>query len=502
MSENLLSIEEGIIVKNESTVTKVEEIISTVYSAEIKTNTQRDPTPTIIYGSHVGYPIDNGTGPWTFVSSTYKSSIDKPLKGFVIPGCTLYGEIYDVTLEREHYYSKKLNDSWIEYTTIDTRLEEDVTISIILEYYSKYKSTENDIIDVFYENMPLNDKNLEDTIQKYKDKYYTPNLDDLIKNGSGDSLNETIYGDYESWVETEIWDSLDEILDKIDEIELDPSINSTTYPNPIQLMEEAKNDLLTKYNNNIDDYLNKSSYHDGTMFYSVGKKAVYCARDWYVYTVQNAIENIFSSVENKISQQLNDAVPSGAGFSGDDVKDTLSGGAVDSLKNQFSIPFGLELELTSMGDEWTEKARLAIDQYPNYLNPEEETEYDGEKFYTMKLRNRCTLGPTGLPILPPTPVTPWIITINIWIIDVEGEYAMFKVIDSSDETIFNPLFGHEPQIYVRESIIIKDGDIVIGENTRLSYGFTTVSFAVVPSWGFMVGDTTPDFWDEHTPGYD
>ena len=120
----------------------------------------------------------------------------------------------------------------------------------------------------------------------------------------------------------------------------------------------------------------------------------------------------------------------------------------------------------------------------------------------MKLRNRCTLGPTGLPILPPTPVTPWIITINIWIIDVEGEYAMFKVIDSSDETIFNPLFGHEPQIYVRESKIIKDGDLIIGENTRLSYGFTTVSFAVVPSWGFMVGDTTPDFWDEHTPGFD
>ena len=157
------------------------------------------------------------------------------------------------------------------------------------------------------------------------------------------------------------------------------------------------------------------------------------------------------------------------------------------------------MELKNINDGWNETVRLAVDQYPNYLNPWEKVEFNNETFYTMKLRNRCILGPTGVPLLPPP--LPWVVTMNIWVIDVEGEYAQFKVIDSSDETLFNPLFGHEPQVYVRESRVVKEGDQVIGENTRLTYGFTTVSFSIVPSSGFMVGDTTSNFWDEHTPGF-
>ena len=78
----------------------------------------------------------------------------------------------------------------------------------------------------------------------------------------------------------------------------------------------------------------------------------------------------------------------------------------------------------------------------------------------------------------------------MWVIEIKGEYAEFKVIDSSDETIFNPLFGHDPQIYLRkeENIYNLNDNILIGKNSRLDFGFTTVAFGVVPSWGMMVGD--------------
>ncbi len=104
--------------------------------------------------------------------------------------------------------------------------------------------------------------------------------------------------------------------------------------------------------------------------------------------------------------------------------------------------------------------------------------------------------------LPPTPVTSWLLTINLWVIDVQGEYAQFKIIDTSDETIFNPLLGHEPQTYVREFKIITTSNTTLGENTRISFGFTTVAFGLVPPWGMMVGDIQDNWFDDHTSGFD
>jgi hypothetical protein len=91
---------------------------------------------------------------------------------------------------------------------------------------------------------------------------------------------------------------------------------------------------------------------------------------------------------------------------------------------------------------------------------------------------------------------------NLWVIDVQGEYAQFKIIDTSDETIFNPLLGHEPQVYVREIKVITVSNKTLGENTRLSFGFTTVAFGLVPPWGMMVGDIQDNWSDDYTPGFD
>jgi len=506
---SFINIEKGDMLQNQTTLDKLDDIISTVYSAEMKTDVKRDSNPTVAYGYHNGYPINNGTGAWVLDYYEFKDTIDKPSKGQIDSGCTLYGEIYDVYWTREHYWSARTvetsgNETWVNWThfaTTDNKVEEAVSIEVILNRYSEYNSTKDDVKDVFYRNDSVNDENLADTIQKYKDNFFIPDLENLIETGDGSSHIETVFGDFYSWVETEAWYVLNEILDLIGNIKQDPSINSTNYPNPVDLLNAAKKDLLIKYNESIDGYLNISAYQSISLFSSVGKKAVYCVREWYVYKVQESIENVFEGIVNEIDEQIEDAIPSNADFSSQDVEDTLSGEAMNTLKNQFSIPFGFDMNLTnSDGDyPWNESIRLAIDQYPNYLDPFNEVEFEGKKDYWLGIKNTCTLGPTGLPILPPTPVTPWVVTLNVWLIEVHGEYAQFKVIDSSDETLFNPLFGHEPQIYLREKKDIVIDNTKIGSNSRMHFDFTTVAFGVVPSWGMMVGDigeyTEEDGWD-------
>jgi len=493
MKYTFVSITPGQMNKNQTTVSKINSIIETIYKSKMKTRVTRDPNPDVKTGNHIGYPIDNGTSSWNFLSMDHVDTITKPVKGSVDPVCTMYAEIYDLTWEREHYYSKRINTTWYHYTVIDTKFEKEVSAEVILNFYSLYKGTKNDVIDVFYQNTVINDPNLEDTLDTYLKDFYHPDITTLIQTGSGDYYNEYIDGNYNSWVETEAWNSLNEILIQISQIKQDPSLNSKNYPNTFELLEMIKEDVLSKYNSSINSYLNKAAYHNSNKFMSVGKKAVYYLRDWYVSKVEQDIINVFESIDNAIEEQIDKVIPDGSGFSASDVKDKLKSSGMDALKNQFTIPFGFDMNLERIDNgvpKWDETIRLAVDQYPDYLTPFETTSYEGKEVQTMGLKNTCTLGPTGLPILPPTPVTPWIITINVWLIDVKGEYCEFKVLDTSDETLFNPIFGHDPQIYVRkeETVYNMNNDTLLGRNTRVTYGFTTVSFGVVPSWGYMVGD--------------
>ena len=478
--------------KNPEAVDKVIEIIKKIYKSKIKTKITRDTSPTIIYGDHSGYSTDNGTSDWFFSSIALKDTTDKPSKGEVHPICTLYSENYDLKWQREHYWSKKIGDNWYHYTATDTKKEE-VKAEIILNFYSLYNNTKNDVKDIFYTNTYFDDLNLEDTLDTYLNSFYYPNKNTLIQTGSGEYYNEFINGFYKPWVELECWDCLDEIYAQISLIKQDPDLNSNNYPNTYELLELIKEDILLKYDSNIDIFLNKDEYVDIDEYISTGKKAVSSVREWYVYLVRSMIVDFFEEIENEIDKNIDDIIPDGSGFNAEDIKDTLSSEAMAALKDQFVIPFGFDMSLKRYKNsvlEWDEIVRLAVDQYPDYLTPFKETEYEGKTIQTMGLRNICTLGPTGLPILPPTPVTPWIITINVWLIDVKGEYCEFKVIDTTDETLFNPIFGHDPQIYVRkeESVYNMKNDTLVGKNTRLKYGFNTVAFSVVPSWGYMVGD--------------
>jgi hypothetical protein len=503
---------------NTTTLQKVQTIISDIYQDTMST-TVLDRFVVVEQGGDPGDGwINGGAAGWNAIHvDPVSKKVIKPSKGYITPGCALYEEWYNVSYERVHYWwhiEEHIVNGTVTavkvWNNVTDLLLETVVLQSLLQHYTKYQESQDDIVDVLYVNETINDQNLEDTLNNYLALYPDSQLDkqELIttRNNMGSiGLDAELNGSYSEGILEEAWGSLDEILGLIQDITLDKGINTTNFPNPVFLIERAKDDLLTQYNTHLSEYLNFSRYHPGPEFSSVGKKAVYFSREWYVDFVKNMTEAVFSQISDQLINAIDTAILPYADFTTDTITKTIDD-ASDGLQNQFTIPFGYDMDLTRYTEKgtslWNETVRLAVDQYPNYLDPFEKTPWGNEELWTLKIRNRCLFGPTGLPILPPTPVTPWLLTMNCWVLDVQGEYAQFKIIDTSDETIFNPLLGHEPQTYVRELNIITVSNRTLGENTRLCFGFTTVAFGVVPPWGMMVGDIQDNWFDDHTLGFD
>lgn len=471
------------ITKNQTTVNLIINIISTVYTAEMQLVVERGSNLIQTYES-AGYTVDKTASPWVTSSYDFKGCIHKPGMGSVKPGCILYAEFYSLG-------------------------SEDVLIKIILNEYSSYNGLKNDVKDVFYKNTALDDENLQDTVDKYKNQILTDqNLTSWIDdNNTGVKNTSKIEGSYNSWVETETWQALDQICNEIKKIKIDSSITIAEYPNPTDLLEAAKQNLLDKYNQNISLYLDESAYKDSSLFKSTGKKAVYCSRHWYVYHVQNSISSYYTNIQDMFNDYIDDALQSEGvtSINSAELQNALSDDIMNSIESQIVIPMGYDIWLFN---EWDESIRIAVDQDPDYLDADkeltataEETNNEEENFYSLKLKNTCVFGPLGFWILPPSPVTPWIITINVWIIEVKGEYKEFKVVDTTDETHFNPFIGHDAQIYVRKHQAIKQGSETIGENTRLNFDFATAAVSVVPGFQNMVGDTEGGYFEE-SKGWD
>lgn len=504
--------------RNDTTYHVLSSIVSEVYHDDIDTKVI-DRSIAAVYITNPGPNwTDAGAGPWDDCGflPLLKQEI-KPPRGHVIPGCALYEETYNVTFERIH--------SWFRYEEVhvsgnvtiirvwhnltDVRIET-VVLQEILQDYARYNNTKNDFIDVLYYNMTLNDPDLEDTLGTYLGLFPDshPFKKQLLVTQDNQGIigcNASIPGLYNSWVLDESWDALTDILDELTKNTSTLCINATQYTNPIILVKKAADDFLNKFLSQVDLYLDRADYQLDSLFYSVGKKTVYASREWFVCSMKISFETVISLISDELQAEINAAIPPDMGCTAHNLTETLDD-TVDAVRSQFTIPFGLNMTLSRFDNEeillWNETVRLAVDQEPNFLDPFEPTADHGEELWTMKLRNRCLFGPTGLPILPPTPVTPWMMSLNLWVIDVEGEYAHLKIIDTSDETIFNPLLGHEPQVYVREAKVITDSNVTLGENSRLSFDFTTMSFGLVPSWGMMVGDLQTNWYDDHTPGFD
>jgi hypothetical protein len=109
----------------------------------------------------------------------------------------------------------------------------------------------------------------------------------------------------------------------------------------------------------------------------------------------------------------------------------------------------------------------------NYLKLSEKI----EKFVNKKLQSLIgSFIPSGLPIIP---FFTWFCTLNVWYIEIQGEIPRFTVIDTTDETKVDTLFGHIAQIYHRRKFEIKidvDGIIHhIGDNQAVDFDCITAA---------------------------
>ena len=97
-------------------------------------------------------------------------------------------------------------------------------------------------------------------------------------------------------------------------------------------------------------------------------------------------------------------------------------------------------------------------------------------------KGKVTGIPAGLPISPT--FSPWVATINVWVVESRGAYGRFAVRTDSGATT-----------YVRDgttvSLDVDDDGIAepVGRNERIEFSIRTVAVIAVPAGGLGVGDT-------------
>lgn len=122
----------------------------------------------------------------------------------------------------------------------------------------------------------------------------------------------------------------------------------------------------------------------------------------------------------------------------------------------------------------------------------------------QRLHRAMKYVPCGLPVLPLN----WVCTVNVWEYDVIGKYNKFEVIDNDNECMFNPYFGHEPQVCVRKYDLIphpfkKDisgNPVWIGSNEPIEFRFSGYAATIVGPGPKGVGDKSGER-DEKSEGY-
>mgnify|MGYP006283636839 FL=1 len=482
--------------KNVTTQRYIDDFLKSLYSATFSTVVRRDTNPSIVSGDHEGYSIDNGSSSWIIEKKMLDRTVGKPDKGSVKPGCFVYTEFYDIIWHRDHTWSRKEiieteNETkvvWESITVTDTKYEDDVRIAIKVEYYGN----NNSVCDIFYRNVSEMDPNLENTIESYKKTVFQPAVPWLLRQSSGVYHQDTIIGDIPNWVRIEIWNELHRISEDISDIKLSDHISVSSFPNPVELLTVAQEDILKKYEANKSVFHQKQKYLNAWCFKSMGWNAVSSVTHWYIEKIDSDIEQIFSVLLSTVETNLDSTVSNVDGVSGADVKKALSTDSLHSLGDMITIPFGYDFNLFSVNHDnysFHEPLRLAIRHVPGYLDPFEKQPYNGSDQFYIRIENICTLGSTGVPLLPPSPTTPWLITFNIWIVRINGHFAEFEVIDCNQESVFHPLMGHVPLVYCRKDAPVYDIDgNLLGYNKPISFSLDFVACSLVPSWGMMVGD--------------
>lgn len=457
-------------------------------------------------------------GKWNLVRSVPEGNI--LLDGELPLSVPRYKETWKLEWERKEIWEHKEchiehigNDtmeacSWIPYN-ITHYYTEEVNFSLIISDYPEH------VQDIFchkkvFGNPPHKrheDDNMEFLLRKYVNNYFTNWRDyytDTSKDaGIGENMtfphirwennvadgDETGY-DKIKWVTDECVAALYNITKMIKEDSnkygnISDHFNNTAVN--LSLIDMERDLVVKEFEDNRGRYLDEGYYMEGGEYKSVAAKVILEIRKWFLDEIEKKLNASYAGVaREEIDEQLR-SYSAGAFKSYQDYED-----AIDEYKNSISqltdIQFGNQMKLKK---GWEENVTLTISTDPDYFdfnNPPSR-----EEDWRFDVKNICLFGPTGLPLLP-TPVTPWIVTINSWYIHVDGHWDTFKVIDSSDETHPDPLFGHIGQTYTRERKIVFDtvcypeDSPEIGQCRRLNFEFDTMSLAIVPSGRLPIGD--------------
>ncbi len=496
--------------QNHSTLNQIQDICDTIYSGSFHTSVTRIGSTSIILGNHSDYPIDNGSSQWIFHRSKKVSQQNKPDKGLIKSGSTVFKEQYTVYWVRTHEYSRKkiveidnkTNVIWEEKSTLDTKIEHNVTFAIILDSYGDMNNFPREIKNICYRSDSYSDSNLNSIIPKYKSNVYNKQKDQLFTAQNGNYLHKKIFEDAPSNIQSLVINDFLDVFNDISSISISKEINSLNYPNPKTLVSLSCDDLSERFHHNKTNFLNESLYLQYGVFKCTQQKVLFAAKLWYLDEIGGQLNkysmDLYNAIDEEITLNLQKA---GIGDS-HSFEETMNEDVMASLKRQIKIPFSLPMVLSKQenedGVDWNETVVFSIDHQPGYCSCFSMDDIDGKEEYFLGIRNHCLLGSSGLPILPISPTTPWLITLNIWLIQIRGEFAEFLVSDTGDETVFHPLFCYEPLDFVRRNEVIRaDDGTILGWNTRLSFKSDTISCAVVPSGGCMVGDTNGVLSEHH-----
>ena len=508
---------------NDNVRTLILENVSRIYSSSFSTSMEKEKISEY-------YSPSMSMGEWRRVSSENWDLVNSAPQTHVIqknelPSSLPYSEVWKLEWKSEemwqHYEIIGYEDDepiyeWVDYPVTHFYTEK-VTFTLNVFDYDE------DINDIFHSqphDFP-HDDNLEHLLHKYINDNFTKIRDeytDIYKDkGKGESglydtvtwKNNTAWDEkqgYEiSWLlrkDGEVVKALQEIIELIEadgDIYSDISGFSSIkqMASTLDDMEKEREMLLQKFRENKPKYVKKNYYMENGMYKSAGAKVILKMREWFVEQIEKSLTQ---SKKNEIKKEIDSRLK--------DCKADFDYNSYESNKKKYegsisqigTIQFGQKMKL--IGD-WVENVSLAISATPDYFGAigknlfgKSYENVSKEENWQFNVKNICLFGPTGLPILPPTPLTPWIVTINSWYIHVDGHWGEFRVLDGNDETLADPLFGHKGQMYRRlfspvvDNVSYKHPQI-IGECRRLDFGFDTMSLGIVPPGKLPIGDLYP-----------
>jgi len=260
----------------------------------------------------------------------------------------------------------------------------------------------------------------------------------------------------------------------------DPTVN-------LSLVEQERHALLQEFQRRKNSYVNQQHYMEDGKYTSAAARVIVEMRRWFV---EQIAEQLNTSHTRYAEDAINERVSSrdNGHFSGYQTYQNTIDTYKDAVDQLTHVQFGSQMRLEG---NWTENMTLTVGTTPDYFDFNDPP--SGEENWEFNVKNICLFGPTGLPLLP-TPVTPWVVTINSWYIHVDGHWDTFMVLDSSDETHPDPLLGHSGQTCirtgperVRDRVCYQDNPC-LGFCTPLTFGFDTMNLGIVPSGKLPIGD--------------